>query len=159
MDRAKKFGIVALGGFPVEADFENELHLAPSLRLHRNPPYPMNEHWKESLGSLSVGRYEEATLHIVSEVPTEKHEVLDEEHKAAYRRAHEVYWCLLLVGFLRLENGPMSLQGSIAPDGTPDVRSVGEEKQPVVLQGSPFTTWTVQELRLALRLQVQFERM
>lgn len=159
MGEGRKFGIVALEGLRVEAGFTDELHLAPSLRVHRSPPYPMDQHWKEWLGTLAVARYEEATLHIVSEVPTGRHEVLDGEHGAAYRRAYEVYWCLLLLGFVRLENGPMSLRGSIAPDGTPGVRSTGEERQPVVLQGSPFTTWTVQELGLALRLQSQFERM
>jgi hypothetical protein len=159
LDQSKKFGIVSLQGLSVDAEFADSLHLAPNLRLHRVPAYPMDTHWKEWLGSLTASRYERSTLHIISEVPTETPGILDREHKDAYRRAYQVYWCLSLVGFVRLDNAPIGVRGSVSLDGTSEVRSVGEEFQPVVLQGSPFTKWTVDELGRALRLQRQFERM
>lgn len=146
-------------GLEIDAEFSDELHLAPDLRLHRRAPYALDDHWKEWLGSLTAERYEKATLYLVSEVVTERPEILDAEHRAAYRRAHKLYWCLLLTGFLRLRNHPISLRGSVDYSGQAGIRSTGEERQPVVLQGSPFTSWSVNELGIALRLHDQFERM
>lgn len=159
MAQGTKFGIISLEGMHLEADFKDELHLAPGLRLHRQPPYPIDEHWKEWLGSLALSRYEDATLHIVSEVATDRHEILDAQHEEAHRRAFEVYWCLMLVDFLRLQGAPLSLQGSVSPDGVPGIRSAGNQREPVVLQGSPIPTWNVQQLGTALRLQTRLERM
>ena len=159
LGRATKFGIVSLQGLRLEAELSDELHLAPGLTLYRHPPYPMDDHWKEWLGTLAASRYAKSTCHIVSDVDTQQPEVLDDEHRVAYRRAYETYWCLLLVGFIRLENAPMSLRGSVSAEGASGIRSSGEEQRPVVLQGSPFTEWGVQELGLAVRVQGNLDRM
>lgn len=151
-----KFGIISLQGLDVSADFEDELHLAPRLRLHRSPPYPINSHWQEWLGSLTVRRYEESKLHIVAEVETKIPGALDNEHREVLSRAHELYWCLHLVGFVRLENEPLSLQGTRSAAGS-EVRAFGEQPYPVVLQGSPFSSWDTSALGTALTLQRRVE--
>jgi len=116
----------------------------------------LDSFWHEQLGRLQASLVEKASLYLIAKGPSQKPDLLDDDNRKYQNRAHDLYWDLMLTGFLWVPWGsPLQLSGAKLPSGF-DVRSVGEMDSPQRTPGTPIAAIDQQRLSSAASLADTF---
>jgi hypothetical protein len=146
--RDHSFGLVALGGLPLDSSVPSELHLDPARSAVRGCPLKLDDEGHAArLGDLVARRLEGASLTFVAQERD-----LGPGRAAAVREADALFRALQLVGCVPLDDHPIWVGGRTGSDGpVPEVS--GELRRPRVPPGAPTPALGWVELGFALRLR------
>ena len=131
MPEVRKFALVAIPGLATASDVHTVMEVEDGLRFVSELPYPLDGSWVEWLGTLLADRVRKASLFTVAEGPTTSPAILDGEHQALGRTAHDLYWCLHLAGLYSAGETPVRVSGSVHEDGRIEVRTDRKFKRPL----------------------------
>lgn len=117
-----KFACVALNNAGIDRNLQGEMRLGEDTWAVFGPPFQLDDHWREWMGSVQLEHLERASLTIIVAMPSNTPNILDGENRLLRERVLSLFYSLLLVEVFRQEGG-LILTGA-SPDGKIAVRQV-----------------------------------
>src|SRR5712692_4531992 len=120
-----KFGCVCLVNAGVDGALRDDvLDLGKSVFAVGGPPFEVEQHWREWLGSVKVGNLAQTSLTLFTHAPSNHPEILDEENHFLARSALSIFYGLLTAEVFHYDSG-LILSGANTGGGV-SVRQVSD---------------------------------
>jgi hypothetical protein len=145
----EKYALVGLS-VKVEGDFQTG-RISPSLWVLANTTFNIPPHWREWLGSIRVGEFEQFELFLLSKLPSSTPEILDAENQTLQQRVWNFYIGLLLASTFAPAHKPVMLTGA-RRNGELDIRQQRDFDSLVPRIFHPYPPVVFENLQLAARL-------
>ena len=120
-----KFGCVCLVNAGVDRTLRDGLlDLGNSVTAIFGPPFEIEQHWHEWLGSVKVGSLAQSSLALLAHTQSTHPEILDHENEALVRNASSIFYGLLMAEVFHHDRG-LVLSGANTGGGV-SVRQVSD---------------------------------
>jgi len=128
----EKYALVVFPETIVDQNLPSQGQVAADLWFCRNPPLDLSKTWVKWIGEVRAEKVRKASLFLISKGPSSDPDTLDAENEYYRRRVGNLYWSLILSGFIYCYSPPFSIIGAVRTGDLDIVRSVGEFSQPHV---------------------------
>jgi hypothetical protein len=117
-----KFACVVLDNAGVDRALRDDVCLGDGIWAVFGPPFELDNHWSDWLGSLQIERLRRGSLTIVATARSNALQVLDAENEALRERVIGLFYSILLVEVFHQDGG--LIIGGANVDGNVSVRQV-----------------------------------
>jgi len=145
----EKFALVVMPEMVVDQNLPPHGQLADDLWFSRQLPFDLSPTWVEWMGTVRANGIQKASLFLISKGPSSQPDILDAENEYYRRRVGNLYWSLIVSGFIHCDNFPFSIVGAARAENLEIVRSMGELPQPHVVSWMDHEKIDLQRLQCA----------
>jgi hypothetical protein len=117
-----KFACVALSNAGVDRVLREEVRLGGDVWAVFGPPFRLDDHWREWMGTVQLEHLERASLTIIATAPSNALDVLDAENESLRQRVLGMFYALHLVEIFHYDGG-LTITGANT-NGSVSVRQV-----------------------------------